>query len=106
MSHDTLIMHTGPTFGDNTSPSNWEPIGHARQQLTQKLWHDPAIITKAAQFILQTSFAPSATETERAKFAVAIPNSKNKGVFNKQGNRRAPRYNHHVDDSMYGDIPK
>ena len=47
------------------------------------------------------SFNPPATVAERAKFAVAIPDSKNKGVFDKNGNRKAPRFNQHVDDNMY-----
>ena len=97
-------MHTGLTFGDNTSPSNWEPIARARQQLAQTLWHDPDIIHKAAPYMPPISFAPPATIEERAQFAIAIPDSKNQGVFDKQGKRQAPRYNHHVDDNMYGDI--
>ena len=32
------------------------------------------------------------------------PIPKNKGVFDKKGIRMSPRYNHHVDDNMYGDI--
>ena len=96
-------MHTGLTFGDNTSPSNWEPIARARQQLGQKLWHDPDMIAKAAPYTPIMPFNPPATAAERAKFAVAIPDSKNKGVFDKNGNRKEPRFNHHVDDNMYGD---
>jgi hypothetical protein len=32
ISNNTLMMNTGLTFGDSTSPSNWEPIAQARQQ--------------------------------------------------------------------------
>ena len=104
ISHATLIMHTGVNFGGTTSPSNWEPLARARQQLAQKLWHEPDIIERAAKYMPSISFALPATETERAQFATAIPDSKNRGVFDKHGNRIAPRYNHHVDDNMYGDI--
>ena len=53
MSHDTLIMHTGLTFGDNTSPSNWDdPIARARQQLAQKLWHEENITERALPYML------------------------------------------------------
>ena len=104
ISHDPLNMHTGLTFGDNTSPSNWEPIARARQQLATKLWHDPDIVNQAAKYMPPISFAPPATEAERATFAIAIPDSKSRGVFDKYGNRQAPRCNHHVDDNMYGDI--
>ncbi len=97
-------MHTGLTFGDNTSPSNWEPIARARQQLAQTLWHNPDIIHKAAPYMPPISFAAPVTIEGRAHFAIAIPDSKNEGVFDKRGKRQAPRYNHHVDDNMYGDI--
>ena len=40
MSNNTLIMHTGLNFGGNTSPSNWEPMARARQQLAQHMWHE------------------------------------------------------------------
>ena len=105
LSHDTLIMHTGLTFGDNTSPSSWEPFARARQQLAQKLWHEEDIIERAAPYMPNITFEQPATPEERKAFAVAVPDSKNKGVFDKNGNRLSPRYNHHVDDNMYGDIP-
>jgi hypothetical protein len=104
MSHNTLIMHTGLTFGDNTSPSNWEPIARARQQLAQQLWHDEDILNRAKQFLPEFTFEAPATEEERNRFAIAIPDTKNRGVFDKKGRRISPRYNHHVDDNMYGDI--
>jgi hypothetical protein len=47
ISNDTLIMNTGLTFGDNTSPSNWEPVARACQQLAQHLWHHDDIIDRA-----------------------------------------------------------
>ena len=105
ISNGTLMMSTGLTFGDNTSPSNWEPIARARQQLAQHLWiHDPDIISKAAPYLPPFKFAPPATPAERASFTKAIPDSINKGVLDAMGNRRPPTYDHHVDDNMYADI--
>jgi hypothetical protein len=105
ISNGTLMMNTGLTFGDNTSPSNWEPIARARQQLAQHLWHDgEAIINQAAKFLPQFTFAPPATPAERAAFAKAIPDTINTGVLDELGNRRPPTYDHHVDDNMYADI--
>ena len=103
VSNNTLIMNTGLTFGDKTSPSNWEPIARAgRQQLAQKkLWHDDDIIMRAAKYLPPISFEPPATDEEQAKFAVAIPDSINKEVYEEKTNRRiSPRYNHHVDNNM------
>ena len=97
-------MNTGLTFGDNTSPSNWEPIARARQQLAQILWHKPDIMEQAKPYLPEFKFAPPATDLERASFARAIPDSLNTGVLDAEGHRRSPTYNHHVDDNMYADI--
>ena len=93
------------SFGDNTSPSNCEPVARARQPLAQHLWHQPDIIDRARPYLLlPVKFEAPATAAERSTFAIAIADSLNTGVFDSAGNRLAPRYNHHVDDSMYGDI--
>lgn len=42
-----LVLSTGQTFGDGPSPSNWEPIAQARQQLAQAKWSDPTIIAQS-----------------------------------------------------------
>ena len=105
ISHDTLVIHTGVNFGGTTSPSNWEPMARARQELVQKLWNDPDIFERAAPYIPELTFAQPATDAERESFAIAITDSKNRGVFDKHGKRIPLRYyNHHVDDEMYGDI--
>ena len=106
ISNGTLSMNTGLTFGDNTSPSNWEPIARARQQLAQHYWrHEPkTVMEKAKPFLPIFKFAKPATDEERAAFAVAIPDSINTGVIDNDGNRKPPTYDHHVDDNMYGDI--
>ena len=105
ISNKTLMMRTGLTFGDNTSPSTFEPVARARQKLAQHLWHQPELIfEKAGPYLPQFKFAPPATEAERAAFAVAIPDSLNVGVLDHNGRRRAPTYDHHVDDNMYRDI--
>lgn len=104
ISNDTLIMNTGLTFGDNTSPSNWEPVARARQQLAQHLWHHDDIIDRARIHLPPVRFEAPATLEERSTFAIAIADSINTGVFDATGQRISPRYNHHVDDNMYGDI--
>lgn len=104
ISNGTLMMNTGLTFGDNTSPSNWEPIARARQQLAQSLWHTDNIIARAAPYLPPFTFAPPATPAERKAFTRAIPDSINTGVIGPNGKRRAPMYDHHVDDNMYADI--
>ena len=106
ISNNTLMMNTGLTFGDNTSPSNWEPVARARQKFAQTLWHDgDDIIARAAQYLPPFTFEPPATPAQRALFARAIPDSINTGVFDRNGKRFPPTYDHHhVDDNMYANI--
>ena len=105
ISNKTLMMSTGLTFGGNTSPSNWEPMARARQQLSQSLWHDdPAIIERDQPYLPSFKFAPPATPEERALFTKAIPDLINRGVFDDDGKRKSPTFDHHVDDNMYADI--
>lgn len=85
-------------------PTDWEPIARARQQLASHLWHTPDILQRAQRFLPEFKFAPPATLAEKERFAQAIPDSINKGVNDKNGNRRAPTYDHHVDDNMYADV--
>jgi hypothetical protein len=97
ISNDTIRMSTGLMFRDNTSPSKWEPVARARQQLAQYIWYDPATtMTKAWPYLLQFKFAPPTTPSERSAFARAIPDSINTGVLDSNGNR--------IDDYMYADI--
>lgn len=55
-----LCLATGQTFGDTTSPSNWELVPCARQQYAQYLWTLPNIveIAKANYSLPNIAFAP------------------------------------------------
>ena len=46
-----LSCSTGMTFGDNTSPSNFEPIADARRQLAKYLWTKPDTISQTTKFL-------------------------------------------------------
>jgi hypothetical protein len=52
ISNKTLTISTGLTFGDNTCPSNWEPVARACQQLAQHLWYQEDIIDRARPYLL------------------------------------------------------
>jgi hypothetical protein len=59
---------------------------------------------RAKPYLPNFVFTEPATEADIALFARAIPDSINKGVFDENGKRRSPTYDHHVDDNMYADI--
>ena len=69
------------------------------------MWRDdPDIVEKAEPYLPPFKFAPPATPEERALFTRAIPDLINRGVFDDEGERKPPTYDHHVDDNMYADI--
>lgn len=101
---DTLFMSTGMTFGDNTSPANWEPIARARQQLSQHFWKQDDIIERAAPYLPKFKLAPPPTPEEQDTFVQATADSFHKGVFDDQGQRKPPTFDHWVDDQLYCDV--
>ena len=97
-------MYTGTTFGDCTSPGNWEVIAKARQQLAQYLWRQPDSVERTKKYLPVLHFVPSPTPHEVSQFVQAIMDSINKGVLDAHGNRIPPGYDHHVDDNHYSDV--
>ena len=99
------VLNTGTTFGDNTSPSNFDPFGLARRVLSAWLWlHDPHVKDRTLPFLPPIQMDPPPSAAEIAKFTPADPNSRHTGVLDDNGNRLPPPYNMHVDDNMYADV--
>jgi len=100
-----LILMTGMTFGDNTSPSNWEPIALARQAYAMFVWENDAdLVERAAPFTPEYTLTPDPTPEERAGFAKATACNLQRGVLNADGTRKPPPFPHHVDDNLWADI--
>jgi hypothetical protein len=53
-----LFLSTGQTFGDCTSPANWEPVARNRQQYAQFLWRQVSTLAKGMKY-LPSHFRPS-----------------------------------------------
>ena len=100
----TLFVDTGQTFGDATSPSNWEPIAICRSQHAQALWHQTDTIERALPLLPPIRHQEPPTMDEVKTFVKANRDSFNTGVRDEHGNRKPPPYRHHVDDNLYGDI--
>lgn len=98
-------LNTGGTFGDNTTPSNFDPIALARRLLAKYLWlHDPDSLADAAQFLPPVETSPPPTPEDIAAFCPADPDPLNPGVLDAAGHRLPPQFDMHVDDNMYADI--
>lgn len=99
------VVNTGGTFGDNTSPSNFDPIGMARRQLSWYLWkHDPAVKEKVKSYLPPLQLAASPSESEVESFCPADADKINTGVLDSDGARVAPPLHMHVDDALYADV--
>jgi hypothetical protein len=97
-----LFMSTGQTFGNSPSPGNFEPLARARQQYAQFLWAQADTLLRAAPYMPSIQF--QAPPIDPSVFLQSTADSLNMGVFNCDGSRRSPTYDHHVDDNIYGDV--
>ena len=99
-----LACSTGMTFGDNTSPSNFEPIADARRQLARYLWMQPDTVSETKKYLPTIQLAEPPTRDEIKNFTRAEADSINSGVMNEVGERLPPQFDHHVDDNIYADV--
>ena len=113
---DVVAMHTcillglgfsftGGTFGDCTTPANWDTRATARRQLARWFWeHEPRVIEMARPYLPPISTAPPPTPEYIAQFCPAEFDSLNLPPVNPDGTRQPPPYNHQVDDNVYGEV--
>ncbi|CAJ1950376.1 unnamed protein product [Cylindrotheca closterium] len=101
-----LFFCTGLTFGGNTCPSNFEIIALSRMAIARFLWSQASTIARVLQYLPAISTSPEPTPDEIAQFTPAEADSINKGVFNPDGSRIPPNFDHHVDDCLYVDVAK
>jgi hypothetical protein len=94
IANGVMFVDTGQTFGDNTSPSNFEAVPNCRSQHAHALWHRPGTIARALPLLPAIAHQDPPTLTEAASFVQANHNSLNPGALdalNALGNRRPPR---------------
>ena len=101
-----IFFCTGLSFGDNTSPAQWEVVALVRQQLAQFLWFVASTIPRVHSYLPPLKLAPLPTASEISAFTPAERDSQNLGVFDTANQRKSPSYDHHVDDNLYADVAK
>ena len=104
MVSNVLAAATGLTFGDTTSPANFELVARARRQYAKHLWYEPDIVQRAAPYLPPLKLATPPTPAEIANFQRADLDTLNTGVLGYCGRRLPPAFAHHVDDNLYADI--
>jgi len=99
------VVNTGGTFGDNTNPSNFDPLGLGRRQLAHYLWTAAAgAVATIVPYLPPLNLAPAPSARDIATFRAADPDTTNTGVMQVDGTRKPPPYNMHVDDALCADV--
>ena len=100
-----MSVSTGLTFGDTTSPANFDPIAETRKALAKYLWKQPDTVAQAAVYLPRLELANPMTPTEIADIVPAQADLLNQGVLDSAtGQRLPPQFDHHVDDDIYADV--
>jgi hypothetical protein len=99
-----LFVATGQTFGDTTSPPNFEPIALCRMEHAQALWHRTDTVERTLPLLPEIQHQDPPTADEIGTFVQANRDSKNLGVLDEDGNRKPPEFRHHVDDDLFADV--
>jgi hypothetical protein len=81
-----LFMSTGQTFGDCTSPANWEPVERNCQQYARYLWHQANTLARAMKHLPTLHFADPPTAATVLSFVQATSDPLNPGVVDAGGN--------------------
>ena len=99
------VVNTGGTFGDNTNPSNFDPLGLGQRQLAHYLWTAASsAVSTITPYLPALNLAPLPTSADVAAFRPADQDTTNPGVLSEDGSRKPPPYNMHVDDALYADV--
>jgi hypothetical protein len=99
-----MVCATACTFGGNTSPGNFEPNADARRQIAKYWYSRDDAVSLARQYLPQIELAAPPTSAEIAQFVPAESDTLNRGVFDQDGRRLPPQFDHHVDDNLYADV--
>eukprot|EP00957_Ditylum_brightwellii_P096683 7363723-Ditylum_brightwellii.AAC.1 len=97
-----MFIPCGQTFGNNTSPSNLEPIRQAREILARWLFTDTFLVEKHNDYTERVQFGPE--PDSHTKFTQAIADLSNKGVIDEEGNPVPTPHNMYVDDDLIADL--
>ena len=103
--HNTLWIPTGQVFGGNTSAQNFEGLARARELLAEHLSSPKHAHLQIKHAKLLQLIRFSNPHNKNTLFTPATPDSKNKGVLNKNGEHTNTKHNMFVDDNVIAEIP-
>jgi len=99
------VVNTGGTFGDNTNPLNFDPLGLGRRQLAHNLWTAASsAVSTITPYLPALNLAPLPTSADVTAFRLADRDTTNPSVLSEDGSCKPPPYNMHVDDALYANV--
>ncbi len=100
---DNLHFAVAQTFGDTTSPPNWDPFSRATCQVARHLLSTPDSIPPQDHYMSHVSISdPLALKP--IQFTQVIHDRFNPGKIDQNGCTLPPNYAMHIDDKIYADI--
>ena len=98
-----LFIQTALTFGDKSSPPEFEPFAGIRTALGTDLnATGQDTVPEYSDYLDAVQFAPP--PPIGIVFAQARPDKFNQGVLDENGNQEPTEYNMHVDDNLYAEV--
>jgi hypothetical protein len=98
-------IQTGATFGDNTPPSDFDPVARARIAISKHAWlSDEHVVEKVKPYLPPIVALPGPTADPPTPFCPADTDELNPGVLDKEGNRLPPPFPMHVDDHLDAEV--
>jgi hypothetical protein len=101
--HKYLFIQTGLTFGDNSSPPEFEPFAGIHTALGTNLnANSQDIVPEYSDYLDAIQFTPP--PPTGTVFVQACPDKFNPGVLHDNRNQEPTEYNMHVDNNLYAEI--
>ena len=95
-------LHVGQSFGDCSSPPNWEPFARGRTALAEHYSASNAKVPGFPEYLDKVVWQPD--PEPGTVFIPAVKDKYNPGVFDENGNRLPTQFNMHVDDNLYAEV--
>jgi hypothetical protein len=101
--HKYLFIQTGLSFGDNSSPLEFEPFAGIRTALGTNLnANGQDVVPEYSDYLDAIQFAPP--PPTGTVFVQACPDKFNPRLLDDNGNKEPTEYNMHIDHNLYAEI--
>jgi len=95
-------LSVGQTFGDCSSPANFEPITRAQTALAEHYSATNTPVPDFPEYLEKVQFCPEPDAT--ITFAPAVADKFNPGVLDSTGKQKLTKFSMHVNNSQYTEV--